>query len=85
VTNGCLEPRHVKALELYALGLTRAEIGSQMNYSEITVKTYLRQARVILGARNSVHAVVICIARGILAVDARSERVYAPRPFDDVL
>jgi DNA-binding CsgD family transcriptional regulator len=82
-----LSPRHVDVLRLYALGMTRRQIGEELIISPITVMNHLAQAREILGARNSVHAVTICIARGHLCIDGRdgSAKVYAPRPLEDLV
>lgn len=77
--------RHIQVLQLYALGLTREEIARQMFLSPFTVKDYLSEVASVLGAKNSVHAVVIAIARGHLCVDGRGSRatVYIPRPMDE--
>jgi DNA-binding CsgD family transcriptional regulator len=75
-------PRHLEILRLYAEGKTRAEIGAELYIAPVTVMNRLAEVRSILGAENSTHAVTICIARGLLCVDHRSERVYIPRPID---
>ena len=78
-------PRHLKALALYAQGLTREEVGRELIVSPETVKAYLSQACELLDARNSRHAVTLCIARGYLCVDCRTETAYVPAPLDDLV
>jgi DNA-binding CsgD family transcriptional regulator len=77
-----LARRHLEALELYAIGMTRAEIGMELFIAPTTVMNRLAEAREILGAENSTHAVTLCLARGYLCVDHRTERLYVPRPID---
>lgn len=78
-----LSNRHLDVLRLYAMGMTRHEIGADLFLSPHTVMNYLAEARQILGAMNSTHAVTLCIARGHLCVDHRTELVYVPRPLDE--
>lgn len=82
-----LSPRHLDVLRLYALGMTRAEIGVELIISRHTVMDHLRQACQILGAENSVHAVTICLARGYLCADGRRHvvDVYVPTPIIDTV
>lgn len=76
-------PRHLKVLARYAIGMTFAEIAGELVLSPITVRNYFEQACDVLEARNSVHAVTICLARGYLCVDHRDGSVYVPAPFED--
>jgi DNA-binding CsgD family transcriptional regulator len=75
--------RHLKVLRLYAQGLTRRDIAAELFLSPMTVRAYLSQVCEILDARNSVHAVTICLARGYLCVDGRTGDVYVPVPLED--
>jgi DNA-binding CsgD family transcriptional regulator len=65
-----LSPRETEALKLAAGGYTAREISEQMVVAEITVKQHLQAAREKLGARNTLHAVVLAIARGLIDIDA---------------
>jgi DNA-binding CsgD family transcriptional regulator len=77
-----LTPRQLEVLSLYAVGKTHVEIGSELFISQNTVMTHLRDAREALGAENSTHAVTLCVARGLLCIDRRTESAYVPRPID---
>lgn len=78
-----LTPRQLEVLSLYAIGMTHDEIASELIIAPVTVMTHLRTIRERLDAKNSAHAVTLCIARGYLCVDHRTERLYVPRPLDD--
>jgi DNA-binding CsgD family transcriptional regulator len=62
--------RQLEIIQLYAVGKTREEIADELYLSRNTVKWYLADLRERLGARNTVHAVVLCISAGYLHVDA---------------
>lgn len=51
------------------MGLTHNEIADARMISPATVKKRLERARVILGARNGVHAVAIAAKRGLILTD----------------
>lgn len=78
-------PRHLRVLALIAIGRTRAEAAGDLFLSPITVRNYLQDVCEILEARNSVHAVTLCLARGYLCVDHRDGSVYVPEPIDDLV
>lgn len=75
--------RHLRVLRLYAQGYTRQQIAGELFLSPMTVRAYLSQVCEILDARNSVHAVTICLYRGYLAIDGRSGDVYITVPLED--
>lgn len=61
-----LSPREVTCLNWASLGKTQAEIARLTSLSEKTVRFYLEQARVKLGASNTTHAVMIAAARQLI-------------------
>ena len=54
-------------LDRAADGLTVKEIASQMGLGADTIKEYLQVCRLILGARNTAHAVRLAIREGLIA------------------
>lgn len=52
-------------------GLTIAEIASEMNYSESSIKKHIKLAKQKIGARSNVHLAAIIISKGQI--------YYAPR------
>jgi LuxR family transcriptional regulator, activator of conjugal transfer of Ti plasmids len=61
-----LSPREVTCLNWASIGKTQAEIASLTSLSEKTVRFYLEQARVKLGASNTTHAVMIAAERRLI-------------------
>lgn len=57
---------NVAMLRLAAEGLTGADIGKALGYSEDNVKSHLLAWRDHLGAKNTIHAVTIAYSRGLL-------------------
>jgi DNA-binding NarL/FixJ family response regulator len=68
-----LAPRHVKALDLAADGITRHEIAHRLNVPPGTVKEWFKSAARILGTGNPTAMVAECYLAG----------VFARRPADD--
>lgn len=64
-----LSYRQRQSLTLYAQGHIYEEIGATMGISYETVKNHLEKARVALGARNTVHAVVKALGMGLIDPD----------------
>lgn len=60
--------------------MTRQEIAREMHVSPWTVKEWFDNMRNLLCARNLPQAIALCIARGYLCVDGRTEKVYIPEP-----
>lgn len=77
--------RQLEILALHAEGLTRQEIGARLFLSPWTVRNQIVAVRERLGAENTLQALAICIARGYLCVDGRTERVYIPQPIDMIV
>ena len=61
-----LNYKEVMVLGLLASGYRRKSIAQAINYSEDSVKAYLKQINAKIGARNATHAVAIAIRRGII-------------------
>jgi DNA-binding CsgD family transcriptional regulator len=61
---GALSPRQIEIIKLVAEGLGNAEIGQRLFVEVDTIKTHLRRAFKILGARARAHAVVIAMRTG---------------------
>lgn len=58
--------RQLEVIRLSALGHTQEEIGHEMALSKKTVERHACDLRLLLGARNMSHAIVISIASGYL-------------------
>lgn len=58
--------RHKRMLELMAEGLTDAEIADEMHYALGTLKPYVKELYVELGARSRAHAVAIALREGMI-------------------
>jgi len=65
-----LSPREREVLELAARGLTADGVAAELFLSVETVRTHTRNAIKKLGARNRLHAVVMALAAGVIAVPA---------------
>ena len=64
-----LSESELETLRDLALGMTHNEIADVRMISPATVKKRLERARVVLGARNGVHAVAIATRRGLILTD----------------
>lgn len=64
-----LSEAELEMLRDLGMGLTHNEIADARMISPATVKKRLERARVILGARNGVHAVAIAAKRGLILTD----------------
>ena len=67
-----LKAREIQVLELVAAGKANKEIAYELSTTEGTVKNYIKRILSKLHASDRTHAVVICIARGIIEVRAIS-------------
>jgi len=61
-----LSLREIEILRLVARGLTNKEIADELYLSENTIKGYMKDILVKLGARNRVEAVVLAKDRGLI-------------------
>ena len=68
-----LSPREREVLLLCAQGRSQAEIALLTHRAFSTTKTHIDTARRKLGARNTVHAVVLALASGQLDIEALKE------------
>lgn len=59
--------RQLRALELYASGLTYQQVGAAMGIAEDTVKDHMSRARLALGAAHTGHAIAIAYRRKLLS------------------
>lgn len=64
-----LSEAEVDTLRDIAMGMTHNEIADARRISPATVKKRLERARVILGAKNGVHAVAIATRRGLILTE----------------
>jgi DNA-binding CsgD family transcriptional regulator len=69
-----LSSREYEVLMWAARGKTYDDIGSILNLSFGTVKTYLDKARIKLRATNVAHAVALAFATGIISADEFGKR-----------
>ena len=67
-----LSPREREVLELAARGLTADGVAAELILSVETVRTHTRNAIRKLGARNRLHAVVIALRAGVIALPAEA-------------
>jgi len=65
-------PAELRVLELAAEGLREKQIAAVLHYSTETVKSYGKQARRKLGARNTAHAVAIAYRAGLLELERKA-------------
>ncbi|WP_054460434.1 LuxR C-terminal-related transcriptional regulator [Phaeobacter sp. 11ANDIMAR09] len=63
-----LSQREVDALQLLAIGYSRAQVAKALSISEHTLRVYLESARFKLGALNSTHTVAMAVASGQIVV-----------------
>jgi DNA-binding NarL/FixJ family response regulator len=61
-----LSPREISVLQLVAAGKQNRRIGEELNVSEQTVKTRMRNILAKLDARDRTHAVTIAMRRGFI-------------------
>ena len=59
-----LSARQREVLQLVAQGLSNREIGTRTNLSELTIKSYIEDILLHLGARNRVHAAILATRHG---------------------
>jgi DNA-binding CsgD family transcriptional regulator len=64
-----LSEAELETLRDIGMGMTHNEIADARRISPATVKKRLERARVILGARNGVHAVAIAAKRGLILTE----------------
>ncbi|MDP9412690.1 MAG: helix-turn-helix transcriptional regulator [Pseudomonadota bacterium] len=59
-----------QVLELAAAGFTATEAGAELGIGRAAVEASLGRIRERLGARNSIEAVALAVAHGIISADA---------------
>ena len=59
-----LSARQREVLQLVAQGLSNREIGARTHLSELTIKSYIEEILLHLGARNRVHAAILATKHG---------------------
>ena len=62
-----LTPRETQCIQLAAGGLKDVEIASELGVKPETVKSHLKHAYRVLGARNRAHAVALGLKRGVIS------------------
>ena len=73
-----LTPREISVLKLIAVGNANKEIAAQLNISEESVKGYVKNILLKLGANDRTHAVTIGLTRGIMIFE-ETPRNRGPR------
>lgn len=63
-----LSPRETDTLRMLALGKSRAQAAHEMTISEHTLRAYIENARMKLGALNTTHAIARAMSHGLLVV-----------------
>lgn len=69
---------------LVATGNTGAAIASRLFIAESTVRWQLDELRQRLGAKNTTHALTICISRGYIFIDVDAQP-HAAEPIEELL
>ncbi|WP_329143558.1 LuxR C-terminal-related transcriptional regulator [Streptomyces sp. NBC_01456] len=69
ILDGHLSRGQLAALLLAANGLTSRQIASELGTTESGIHQRVNEATHALGARSRTHAIAICIARGLIAID----------------
>lgn len=64
-----LTTAELEVLRLLAKGMTQNEIADELGISRDAIKKRLERARVVLGAKNTSHAIAIAIQRQLFRVD----------------
>ncbi|MGI9148020.1 MAG: response regulator [Chloroflexota bacterium] len=59
-----LSARQREVLQLVAQGLSNREIATRMHLSDLTIKSYVEEILLHLGARNRVHAAILATKQG---------------------
>jgi DNA-binding CsgD family transcriptional regulator len=73
-----LSPQQTRAVQLLATGADRARIASELHIATVTLDAYLKNARVRLGAANTLHLVTLAIAAGIIPADTAAGTQVKP-------
>jgi DNA-binding NarL/FixJ family response regulator len=61
-----LTARQREILQLIAQGLSNREIAARIHLSELTIKSYIEEILLHLGARNRVHAAILATKQGLI-------------------
>lgn len=61
-----LKPDELRALSLFAEGLTESQIARALAMSETTLRRAMRQTRGSLGANSTINAVYLATKRGLI-------------------
>lgn len=65
---GELSPREADALALLATGMNRSQAADFLGISEHTLRVYIENARLKLGANNTVHAIAKGMSMGLVSI-----------------
>jgi DNA-binding NarL/FixJ family response regulator len=65
-TEPTLTARQREILQLVAQGLSNREIAARIHLSELTIKSYIEEILLQLGARNRVHAAILATKQGLI-------------------
>lgn len=69
IVDGRLSDGQLEALLLTANGFTSRQIASRLGSTESGIHQRVNEAMHVLGARSRTHAIAICLARGLIAVE----------------
>ncbi|MEO1641260.1 MAG: autoinducer binding domain-containing protein [Pseudomonadota bacterium] len=64
-----LSPRETDALRCLGMGMSRSKVAVLLNISEHTLRAYIENARFKLGCRNTMQAVAMAAAGGLIEID----------------
>lgn len=76
----CPTPTELRILDLLAHGMSPAEAANHLHIAMPTIKSHLKNARLRTGARNTLHAVVLCYHHGWLNLGERIPLRREPSP-----
>lgn len=68
--NAELSEIQVSCLKLAANGYRPAEIGRQLQVSEVEIENELASIEKMLGAKNRLHAIGIAVSQGLIGIDS---------------
>lgn len=67
-----LSPRELDTLTFLAMGYSRSQVAEMLAISEYTLRAYIENARLKLGATNTIHAVARALGEGMIVVGGTS-------------
>lgn len=75
-----LSGREVDVLTYLAMGYSRGQVAQTLQISEHTLRAYIENARVKLGASNTIHAVARAVAEGLIVMGGAARNASGDWP-----